>query len=100
LELSFDLFQIPFQATHKALRLTLQGWHGEAFGLLPLRDEDFQYLKPTADQFGELLFAFGAGGGGFGLQGLAVGGQDGSIKVIGLGALASGPCEVPNSRRI
>jgi hypothetical protein len=31
-ELGFDLFQIAFEA----LCLTTQGWHREAFGLLPL----------------------------------------------------------------
>jgi hypothetical protein len=40
---------------------------------------------------------FGAGRREFGLQGLAVGGEDGGINVIGLGALAGGPGEVPDA---
>ena len=60
-------------------------------------DEDFQDLDPAADQFGQLLFLFGAGRGGFGLQRLAIGGQDGGINVIGLGALAGGAREVPDA---
>ena len=57
-------------------------------------------LNPAANQFGQLLFLFGAGGGGFGLQGLAAGGEDGGINVIGLGPLTGGPREVPDAGRI
>ena len=96
-ELFFDLFQVPFQPAHEALGLAAQGRQREPFGLLALGDEDFQDLHPAADQFGQLLFLFGAGRGGFGLQGLAVGGEDGGINVIGLGALAGGAGEVPDA---
>jgi hypothetical protein len=96
-ELFFDLRHVPFEPPHEALGLAAQGGHGEAFGLLPLGDEDFQDLHPAADQFGQLLFLFRAGRGGFGLQRLAVGGQDGGINVIGLGPLTGGPGEVADT---
>jgi hypothetical protein len=48
-------------------------------------------LDPATDQFGQLLFLFGAGRSGFGLQGLAIGREDGGINVIGLGALGRWP---------
>jgi len=97
LELSFDLFDIPFQPPHEALGLASQRRHGETFGLLALRHEDFQHLHPAPDQFGQLLFAFGAGCRGFRLQGLAISGEDGGINVIGLGPLAGGTGEVPDA---
>ena len=96
-ELVLDLEQITFESAHKTLGLATQGWHGEAFGLLALRHEDFQHLHPPPNQFGQLLFLFGAGGGGFGEQGLAVSGEDGGINVIGLGALAGGAGEVADA---
>ena len=96
-ELFFDLFQIPFQSADQALRLTTQGRQCETFDLLALADEDFQDLHPATDQFGQLLFLFGAGRGGVGLQGLAVGGENSGINVIGLGALAGGAGEVPDA---
>ena len=67
-ELCFDLFQIALQPAHEALRLTPQGRQREAFDLLPLRDEDFQHLHAATDQFGQVLFLFGARYGGFGLD--------------------------------
>lgn len=93
--------QIALEPAPEALGLVrrLPDWHGESFGLLPLADEDFQHLHPAANQFGQLLFEFGARCRGFGLQGLAVGGQDGSINVIGLGALAGGAREVADAVR-
>lgn len=99
-ELRFDLFQIAFQPPHEALGLATQGGQAEPFGLLALGHEDFQDLHPAANQFGQLLFLFRARSGGFGLQGLAVSGQDGSINVIGLGALTSGARKVADARRI
>ena len=68
LELDFDLFHIPFQPADQALGLATQGWQGEPFDLLALADEDFHHLHPAADQFGQLLFLFGAGRSGFGLK--------------------------------
>ena len=96
-ELCFDLGHVPFEPPHEALGLAAQGRQGEPFGLLPLGDEDFQHLHPAADQFGQLLFLFRARRGGFGLQRLAVGGQNGGIKVIGLGPLAGGAGEVTDA---
>jgi len=97
LELGFDLFHIALEPAHEALGLATQDRHGKAFGLLALSDEDFQDLHPAADQFGQLLFLFGAGRGGFRIQCLAVGGQNGGIDVIGLGALAGGAGEVTDA---
>jgi len=96
LELGLNLFQIPFQTAHEALGLAAQGRQGEPLGLLALGHEDFQHLDPAADQFGQLLFLWGAGRGGFRLQGPAIGGQDGGINVVGLGSLAGGAGEVAN----
>jgi len=93
------LCHVPFQSVHEALDLAAQGRQGEPSGLLALGGEDFQHLHPAADQLGQLLFRFGAGRGGFGLQRLAAGGQDGGIKGIGLGALAGGAGEVAGPGR-
>jgi len=83
-ELGFDLFQVPFQPVNQALGLTAQGRQGEPFSLESLRDEDFQNLHPAPHQLGQLLFLFRAGRSGFGLQCLAISGEDGGIDVIGL----------------
>ena len=90
---------VPFEPPHEALGLATQGRHGEAFGLLALGDEDFHDLHAAADQFGQLLFLFGAGRGGFGLQGLARSGEDRRINVIGLGPLPKRRWSSPLSSR-
>lgn len=80
-ELGFAGFPLPFHAAHAAGGLATQGRQAEAFGLLPLGPEDFHYLPPAADQFGQRLFR---------------GGAEGRIEVIGLGPLAGGAGEVPD----
>src|SRR5579859_3911987 len=97
LELDFNLRQIPFQTADQALSLTPQGWQGEPLGLESLGDEDFEHLYPTADQFGQLLFLWGTWCGRLGKQCLTVGRQDGGVNGIGLGALAGGAGEVPDT---
>ena len=96
-ELGFDVCHVPFEPSHEALGLAAQGRHGEPLSLLPLRDEDFQDLHPAADEFGQLLFLFSARRGGFWVQRLTVGGQEGGINVIGLGSLAGGTGEVTDA---
>jgi hypothetical protein len=93
----FDLFEILCEPTDEALGLTTQGRDGQSLGLLALSHEGIEYLHPAADQFGQRLFLFGAWGGGFGLQGLTIGGEDGGINVIGLGPLAGGAGEVADA---
>jgi hypothetical protein len=95
-ELGLDLFEVAFQTPHQALRLPTQNGQRKPLGLLTLGDQDFQQLYTAADQFGQLLFLFGAGRGGFGLQGPAIFGEERRIDRVGLGALAGGPGEMPD----
>ena len=88
LELGFDLLDVPLQAARQALGLATQVGRGEGLGLLVLGHQEVQQLGVAADQFGQVLLALGPGRGGLGLEGLAVGGQDGGVQTVGLGAPA------------
>jgi len=110
LKLGFDLLDVPLQAAHQALGLATQVGRGEGLGLLAfevrsrllakvvgrgeglgllaLGHQEVQQLGVAADQFGQVLLALGPGRGGLGLEGLAVGGQDGGVQTVGLGAPA------------
>jgi hypothetical protein len=96
LELGLDLIQVAFQMPDQASGLPAQRRPRQPLSLLTLGHEHVQQLDPAPNQFGQLLFRFGAGGGGLGLQGPAIFGQECCIDVVGFGALASGPGKMPD----
>ena len=100
LELFLDLFQCRFQMTHQTLGLAAQAAQSEAIGLLSLGDQHFQELFAATDQFGQLLLVLGTRGSGFGVEGLAIIGQNLGIEGIGFGALALGTSEKPDASRV